>query len=178
MSAAWYSILTISVVSLIISESFCGPPSYKYDYRRNNKKNQASPGIYFDPESGQFKRGDPPVDLLVKSQQLREEVKQSKNQGSNSAEFDSGFFHHLPFAKFSSIGAESEDNRWVVQNNFALRHLTAKIRWILQLLFGVYFLGRKFWRTASRTSRIPQDLNFKKPPTLFTTTLTTLHKSY
>ena len=102
-AAAWYSILFLV---LIISESSCGPPSYQYDYRRNNKKSQASPGIYFDPESGQFKRGDPPVDLLVKSQQLREEVKQSKNSDN------SGFFHHLPFAKFSSIGdAEQEDNR-------------------------------------------------------------------
>lgn len=110
-STAWYSILTLSgILVLIISESSCGPPSYQYDYRRNNKKSQASPGIYFDPESGQFKRGDPPVDLLVKSQQLREEVKQSKkNQGLDNNSAAGGFFHHLPFAKFSSIG--DEDNR-------------------------------------------------------------------
>ena len=97
MSAAWYS---ISILVLVFLEVSCGPPSYKYDYRRNNKKNQASPGIYFDPETGKFKRGDPPQELLVKSQQLREEVKQSKNQGS--------FQQHLPFAKFSST---AQDNR-------------------------------------------------------------------
>ena len=95
MSAMAWTSIKILVFLYILDSVYCsaGPPSYKYDYRRNNKKNQASPGIYFDPETGKFKRGDPPADLLVKSQQLREEVKQSKNQGS---------FQHLPFAKFST----------------------------------------------------------------------------
>ena len=63
-----------------------------YDQRRRtSKKNQASPGIFFDPETGQFKRGNPPHDLLVKSQQLREEVKQTTN-----------YQRELPFAKFTS----------------------------------------------------------------------------
>merc|ERR1739838_850830 len=65
--------------------------STTYDRRRTSKKNQASPGIFFDPETGQFKRGNPPPDLVVKSQQLREEVKQTTN-----------LQRELPFAKFTS----------------------------------------------------------------------------
>ena len=76
---------------------FCGPPAYKYDYRRNYKKNQASPGIYFDPESGNFKRGNPPADLLEKSKRLREEV-----SGDLRSE--------LPFAKFSQNDHQKESN--------------------------------------------------------------------
>ena len=66
-------------------------PAFVRDQRRTSKKNQASPGIFFDPETGQFKRGNPPPDLVVKSQQLREEVKQTTN-----------LQRELPFAKFTS----------------------------------------------------------------------------
>lgn len=92
------SLLTLlSFVQLV----FSGPPSYKYDYRRNSKKNQASPGIYFDPETGQFKRGNPPEDLLEKSKQLREEIQQEYSQKQN-----------LPFAKFEDDNEESSAHRY------------------------------------------------------------------
>ncbi len=84
--------LLILIVT-IVREVWSGPPSYKYDYRRNTKKNQASPGVYFDPDSGQFKRGNPPADLLEKSKQMREEIKQSMP---------------LPFAKYDDEADNEE----------------------------------------------------------------------
>ena len=60
---------------LLILGVKCGPPSYKYDFRRNiQQKNQASQGFYFDPVEGKFMRGNPPPDLAFKSQKLREEL--------------------------------------------------------------------------------------------------------
>ena len=76
-----------------------------YDYRRNlAKTNQASPGIYFDPETGKFKRGNPPAELLVRAQQLREEVKLSQQQTRQQNQRLHPQQHEdlqLPFAKFS-----------------------------------------------------------------------------
>ena len=79
---------------------------YKYDARRNSyKKNQASPGIYFDPDSGNFKRGNPPLHLLEETKKLREEVKQSTLLHSSS-----GLRSELPFAKFSQKDHQESSN--------------------------------------------------------------------
>ena len=82
-----------------------------HDRRRTSKKNQASPGIFFDPETGKFKRGNPPPDLVVKSQQIREEVKQTTN-----------LQRELPFAKFTS-----ENNKDHYSHRYVLFFLPPKV---------------------------------------------------
>jgi hypothetical protein len=76
-----------------------GPPSYKYDFRKTETvaKNKASPGIYFDPTSGKFKRGNPPEELRLKSQILREEVKQQ----TSFRNLD------LPFVKYTNNAGQA-----------------------------------------------------------------------
>lgn len=94
-----------SILIFLNKEVCSGPPAYKYDLRRTSKQNQASPGIYFDPQTGQFKRGNPPADLLEKSKQLRKEVKQGlHDESSTSTHF--GDYPEFPFAKYAASDNE------------------------------------------------------------------------
>lgn len=89
------------ILIFLNKEACSGPPAYKYDLRRTSKQNQASPGIYFDPQTGQFKRGNPPPDLLEKSKQLRKEVKQGLQKESLSDLTHLGDYAEFPFAKYA-----------------------------------------------------------------------------
>lgn len=64
------------LVCLVILGVNSSPPNYRYDVTRRNlqQKNQASPGFFFDPVEGKFRRGHPPADLALKTQQLRDEL--------------------------------------------------------------------------------------------------------
>ena len=71
-----YYLVCLLILGVKYSEAVAGPPSYRYGFRRKTEqKNQASPGFYFDPVTGKFRRGHPPADLALKNQQLREELK-------------------------------------------------------------------------------------------------------